>query len=72
MLGVAFEPDDDDWYFRSINVSGDRKWAGPSVTSSSGQQIDFTWTCPTSESPHHLDIDSTGGSWTVYLIGLTE
>ena len=69
-VGVRFEPASDIWYFRSANVSGDWRVAGPSVSSTGGNRIDFTATCPVSPSLHHLEVEAEGGDWTVYLIGV--
>lgn len=67
-LGVQFEPDERDWSFESVSVSGNRRVAGPSVSSASGERIDFTATCPASTDAHHLEISASGGGWTVYLV----
>ena len=69
-LGVAFEPTDQEWEFRSTNVSGDWTAAGPRVSSRSSERIDFTATCPSTPSSHHLDVESRGGTWSAYLIGV--
>jgi len=71
-LGVRFEPNQEKWYFRSVNVRGDWKAAGPSVSSKSGERIDFTAICPQTSSPHHLDVEPEGGSWTVFLITVSQ
>ncbi len=70
ILGVKFKPEVNDWYFRSVNISGDWRSLGPNVSSSSGETINFTATCPSTSSPHHLDVEADGGSWSVYLIGV--
>ena len=67
-LGVHFEPTLKVWSFRSVNVSGNWRAAGPAVSSASGELIDFTATCPSSPGLHHLEIESQGGRWVVYLI----
>lgn len=69
-LGVRFETTAEGWFFRSVNISGDWRVSGPSVSSNSGEKMDFTAICPSSSSPHHLDLEAGGGSWTVYLIGV--
>jgi hypothetical protein len=69
-LGVRFESTAKDWFFRSVNISGDWRVSGPSVSSNSGEKMDFTAICPSSLSPHHLDVEAGGGSWVVYLIGV--
>ena len=67
-LGVHFDPEDSDWSFQSTDVSGDWRSAGPAVNSLSRQVTDFSAICPQSSSPHHLEVVSAGGSWTVFLI----
>jgi hypothetical protein len=67
-LGVKFEPEQSDWSFRSLNVSGNWSALGPAVSSFSGELIDFTSVCPSESSTHHLEIEAEGGSWTVYAI----
>ena len=71
-LGVEFEPNADSWEFSSVEGSGNWLSAGPSVSSVSGERIDFTAICPQEPSSHHLDIQSEGDTWTVYLITVRE
>lgn len=71
-LGVQFQPISDVWYFRSVNVSGNWRTAGPSVSSKSRERIDFTATCPTTADLGHLEIEAEGGQWTVYLITVSQ
>ena len=71
-LGIDFKPTEDHWYFRSVNVSGDWESAGPRVSSTSGETIDFTATCPSSSRPHHLDLEAMGGEWVMYLFTVSN
>ena len=68
-IGVQFEPMDEEWEFDSVDVSGNWASPGPSVSSATGQTIDFTSTCLSEPSKrHHLKVSAYGGMWTVYLI----
>ena len=67
-LGVRFEPDSDEWFFGSSNVSRNSSLTGPRVSSQSGERIAFTSMCPASKSSRHLEIEADGGRWIVYLI----
>ena len=67
-LGVIFQPTDKDWSFSSVNVSGNWRAAGPAVSATTGEVIDFTATCPSSPGLHHLRVEADGGRWVVYLI----
>jgi len=68
IIGVQFEPMDEEWEFDSVDASGNWASPGPSVSSATGQTIDFTSTCPATSSRHHLEVSAYGGMWTVYLI----
>ncbi len=68
ILGVLFEPAVQGWSFDSVDVRGDRRSLGPAVSHESGDTLGLSATCPTSASSHHLEIESTGGRWTAYLI----
>ena len=71
-LGVYLQPTETDWHFRSVNVSGDWRSEGPRVKSDTGSMIDFTAICPASSSTHHLEVEWSGGEWTLYLITVAE
>lgn len=67
-LGVKFDPIQQEWYFKSVDVTADSKKQGPFVSGKSGQRIDFSAICPSAPLLSHLDVEASGGSWTVYLI----
>lgn len=67
-LVVEFEPDSSEWYFESIDRSGDWSVAGPRVSDGNGGAVDTTALCPSSSSPHNLAIETRGGTWTIYHI----
>lgn len=67
VLGVQFSPAKEIWWFRSLNIGGDREMLGPIVNTTTGETIDFQAWCLESSAPGHLEIDSDGGIWTVYL-----
>ena len=71
-IGVDFEPNARNWYFRSVDIGGSWRAPGPIVSSQSSERIDSTATCPQSSSSHHLEIEAEGGRWTVYLITVKQ
>ena len=71
-IGVHFQPDARNWFFRSADSGGNWSAPGPRVTSGSTELIDFTAIYPQSAGSHHLEIEARGGHWTVYLITVTD
>ncbi|MDO8531354.1 MAG: hypothetical protein Q7T26_04170 [Dehalococcoidia bacterium] len=69
-LGVRFEPLQKEWSFESTEINGNRRVAGPKVSYQTGERVNFTATCPDGPGLGHLDIQSQGGDWTIYLIGV--
>lgn len=67
-LAVDFDPQQSTWHFRSIDSSANWRSLGPSVSSADGRRMDFSAVCPQSPSPHRLEVDWSGGQWTLYLI----
>ena len=67
-LVVEFEPDSREWYIESISRSGDWSVAGPRGSNEIGGVVDTMALCPSSSSPHSLEVEAQGGTWTIYHI----
>ena len=69
-LVLSFQPSGDQWHFDSVRRSGDWSVQGPAVSSESRSTMDSTSVCPQSSSLHTLEVESSGGDWTVWLVGV--
>ena len=69
-LLLTFDPNAKEWWFDSVDRSGDWTSQGPAVSSASGRTMDTTSLCPESHSLHTLEVESSGGDWTIWLVGV--
>ena len=69
-LVLDFEPNAQEWRFDSVNRSGGWAMQGPAASSQVGRTIDITALCPSSPGLHALEVRSSGGEWTVWLVGV--
>ncbi|MBM3957300.1 MAG: hypothetical protein FJ313_04530, partial [Gemmatimonadetes bacterium] len=69
-LVLKFEAEAKEWWFDSLDRSGEWSRLGPAVSSASGRAVDTTGLCPSAGSLHTLEINSSGGDWTVWLVGV--
>ena len=69
-LLLSFDSNAKEWWFDSVDRSGDWTSQGPAVSSASGRTMDTTSLCPESHSLHTLEVESSGGDWTIWLVGV--
>jgi hypothetical protein len=71
-LLLKFQPDSKEWGFESVDRSENWSRLGPSVSSDSSATLSTSSLCPEVASLHTLEVESSGGEWRVWLVGVPE